>query len=128
MASNQQPDLTHDAQERIISIVRSLADDNVDRGVDLNRPMRCDSCDREKSPLGSSQYGAYALCNDCLLEFTLSLARGDIENVAEYMTRRPDDNSPVPNHLTDQLAAEHRLSHSPASKRGEKLRPSNEPC
>ena len=71
MSLSERADLSSEAEERIEEVVRSLMDDQVDRGVDLTRPMHCDSCDVEKSPLGSTQYGVYALCNDCLLEFTL---------------------------------------------------------
>jgi hypothetical protein len=125
VTESDRSDLSPAAEQRIGDVIRSLVDDHVDRGVDLGRPMRCDSCDLEKSPLGSSQYGAYALCNDCLLEFTLLLARGDIENVAEYMTKRPDDMSlptPPPHRL------ESTSTHHPLPKRSEKLMPSNEPC
>jgi len=89
--------------------------------------MRCSSCDMEKSPLGATQYGAYDLCNDCLLEFTLALARGDVENVAEYMTQRPDDPEAQPPTESSSTAAR-TLSPSPLPKRSDKLMPSNEPC
>jgi hypothetical protein len=88
--------------------------------------MHCDSCDREKTPLGSSQYGAYALCNDCLLEFTLLLARGDVENVAEYMTKRPEDVTGLPAPPPARLESAGAVQ--PLPKRSEKLLPSNEPC
>lgn len=90
--SNREPhELTELARDRIVNVVRSLADDRVERGVDLNRPMHCDSCDQDKAPAGATLYGAYRFCNDCLLDFTLSLASGTVENVAEYMTRRTDE-------------------------------------
>lgn len=130
MAVSDRADLSPEAEERITDVIRSLTEDHVDRGVELSRPMRCNSCDMEKSPLGSSQYGAYALCNDCLLEFTLALAKGDIENVAEYMTRRPDDGQEPrdpapegPRRLDTRPVVPHSLP-----KRGEKLMPRNEPC
>jgi len=122
-------ELTPEAQERITSVVKSLAEDRVDRGVDLSRPMHCDSCDVEKSPLGSSQYGAYALCNDCLLEFTLALAKGGVENVAEYMTRRPDGDPPDQLPANTDSTLDVRSSRQPSlPRRGDKLMPSNEPC
>ena len=118
-------DLSPVARERIEEVIHSLMDDQVERGVDLGRPMHCDSCDLEKSPLGSTQYGAYALCNDCLLEFALLLARGDVESVAEYMTRRPECGDGASRPAPDMLEA--RAVHS-LPKRSEKLMPSNEPC
>lgn len=117
-------ELSPQAEQRIIDVIHSLIDDQVDRGVDLNRPMRCDSCEQDKNPRGSTQYGSYTLCNDCLLEFTILLASGEIENVAQYMTRRPDDpdnSGPSPEQLDT------RSVHS-LSTRTEKLTPSTEPC
>lgn len=129
MAATERSELTPEAEQRITTVIRSLADDHIDRGIDLNRPMRCDSCSLEKSALGSSQYGAYALCNDCLLEFTLALARGDVANVAEYMTRRPDDADNGAPALSDPVPLESRRSRElPVPKPGDKLMPSNEPC
>ncbi len=127
MAVSEQAELTSEAEERIISVIRSLTEDRVDRGVDLNRPMHCSSCDLEKSPMGATQYGAYDLCNECLLEFTLALAKGEVENVAEYMTRRPEgpDGEP-PVETAANISA--RASKGSLPKRGEKLMPSNEPC
>lgn len=84
--------------------------------------MRCDSCELEKSAHGSSQYGAYSLCNDCLLEFTLLLARAEVDNVAEYMTKRPDE----PVYLESAAERAEPSAVRPAPKRTEKLMPSNE--
>jgi hypothetical protein len=120
-------DLSPEAEERIAGVIRSLVDDHVDRGVDLGRPFHCDSCDREQSPLGATQYGAYALCNDCLLEFTLSLARGEIENVAEYMTKRPDESGSGPPAEPATTSSTRSVTNH-MTARGDKLMPSNEPC
>ncbi len=96
MAKRETQELSQDAVARITRVVRSLADDRVDRGIDLNRPMHCDSCGQEKSPAGAAIYGAYRLCNDCLLDFTLALASNDVANVADFMTRKTDDGSMPP--------------------------------
>ena len=121
MAQGDRSELSPEAEQRITEVIRSLADDKVERGVDVTRPMRCDSCDVEKSPFGSSQYGAYALCNDCLLEFTILLARGEIDSVAEYMTKRPDDGPP----LLDPRPANESSGIRAVPR--QKLMPSNEP-
>jgi hypothetical protein len=126
--ATERTDLSPEAEERIAGVIRSLVDDHVDRGVDLGRPFRCDSCDREQSPLGATEYGAYALCNDCLLEFTLSLARGEIENVAEYMTKRPDEPSSPPPSEPAATTRSRSVTNPPITARGDKLMPSNEPC
>lgn len=125
MSRQEQHELTERARERIVGVVRSLADDRVERGVDLGRAMHCDSCDQDKMPAGSTLYGAYRLCNDCLLDFTLALASGAVENVAEYMTRRSDD--PVDlTPPTDLSAIRDRQSVASRPSR-DKLRPGPEP-
>lgn len=125
MRQSDRGELTVEAERRITGVIRGLAEDQVDRGVDLNRMMRCDSCDIEKPPHGSSQYGAYALCNDCLLEFTLLLAMGEVDSVAEYMTKRPEDSPAL---LESRTGGDLEKSRRPLPKRTEKLMPSNEPC
>ncbi len=123
MAKREPQELSADAVTRITRLVRSLADDRVDRGVDVNRPMQCDSCGQEKNAAGSAVYGAYKLCNDCLLDFTLALAGNGVANVADFMTRNTDDETPPP------TLSEHRerpqLSLTQLQGR-DKLMPSNE--
>lgn len=126
LANHQQIELSEAATERITRVVRSLTEDRVERGVELGRPMHCDSCDLEKSPAGSAQYGAYQFCNDCLLDFTLALASGQADNAAEYMTKQPDgDYGPPSAELTGHH--ERHTGMNPLSAR-DKLVPRNEPC
>jgi hypothetical protein len=96
LAKRDQQELSEQALERITRVVRSLADDRVERGVELSRPMHCDSCDQEKPSAGSSLYGVYKLCNDCLLDFTVALASGKVDTVADFMTRQIDDPGSMP--------------------------------
>jgi hypothetical protein len=127
LARRQQQELSDAATERITRVVRSLAEDRVERGIELSRPMVCDSCDREKPSAGSALFGVYKLCNDCLLDFTIALARGSVENVAEFMTRRLDDTEAASaSDLTGQ-AQRSVLSFGPIPGR-DKLVPRNEPC
>jgi hypothetical protein len=126
LAKRDQQELSEAAKERITQVVRSLADDRVERGVDLNRPMLCDSCGLEKQPAGSALYGAYKLCNDCLLDFTMALASGEVDNVADFMTRRTDDTGVPPSDLADQRGRSPLPFNSLHPR--EKLMPSNEPC
>lgn len=90
LAKRDQQELSANAVERITNVVHSLADDRVERGIDLAEPVRCDSCLQTKPSAGSALYGAYKLCNDCLLDFTLALASGRVSSVADYMTKRHD--------------------------------------
>lgn len=106
-------------------MVRSLAEDRVDRGVDLNRPMRCSSCDLEKPSPGSAVYGPYQLCNDCLLDFTLALASGRVNNVYEFMTRNTDGDSTPPADLSSARDRQ-AVQVNPLTGR-DKLMPSTEP-
>lgn len=127
MAKQDQQELTEEARGRITRVIRSLAEDRVERGVELNRPMRCDSCGVEKPSAGSALYGAYKLCNDCLLAFTIELASGRVENVAAFMTKRTEEpESLPPSDLADQPD---RASITLKTLHGrDKLMPSNEPC
>jgi hypothetical protein len=123
----EQQELTDQAVERITRVVRSLAEDRVERGVDLNRPMHCDSCAQEKASAGSSLFGHYKFCNDCLLEFTLALASGAVDSVDGFMTRPSDsDRSAPPSDFTPSRDAQ-AVSRSPLPAR-DKLMPHNEPC
>jgi hypothetical protein len=88
--------------------------------------MHCDSCDVEKASAGSALYGAYKLCNDCLLDFTLSIASGKVDTVAEYMTRSTDGPSELPP-PTDLSTRRDRQS-IPVRQPREKLLPGHEPC
>lgn len=123
MTKQEQQELSPDAVDRITRVVHSLVDDRVERGIDLDRPMRCDSCDLEKISAGSAVYGAYKVCNDCLLDFTLALASSQVENIAEFMTRRSE--APLP-----ELAEPRERQVLPLGQlQGrDKLMPSNEPC
>lgn len=127
MARRDQQELTDEAVTRITAVVRSLADDRVERGIDLSRPVRCDSCGLEKTSAGSALYGAYKLCNDCLLDFTIDLASGRVENVADFMTRRTDAPPSPPPPDTPAEAERRSVSLNPLTGR-DKLMPSNEPC
>jgi hypothetical protein len=126
LAKPDQQELTQEAVSRITRVVRSLAEDRVERGVELSRPMHCDSCNQERPPAGSARYRDYKLCNDCLLDFTLALASGRVENVDEFMTRPADSGGPPPSELSTQPERPAR-SLNPLPGR-DKLMPSNEPC
>ena len=128
LAKREPIELSEESRGRIVRVVRSMADDRVERGVELNRAMHCHSCDQEKPAAGSALYGAYRLCNDCFLEFTLALASGTVDNVAEFMTRTPDGSGALP--PSDLGGGRERQSIqqlNPLSGR-DKLMPSNEPC
>lgn len=122
VAKGTAQELNEQTIDRITRVVRSLADDRVERGIELSRPMHCDSCDRDTSPAGGALYGAYKLCNDCLLDFTLALASGRSGNIADFMTKR--DDTPAPTDLNTPAGS---VSVRPLQSR-DKLMPSNEPC
>ncbi|MGH2443226.1 MAG: hypothetical protein ACRDFX_08690 [Chloroflexota bacterium] len=127
MTERQHQELSAMASERITKVVRSLADDQVERGVDLSRPLHCDSCDIEKPSAGSALYGAYKFCNDCLLDFTLALAAGGVDNAADYMTRRDPEGQLPPSELTGLHERPTTGFANPLHGR-DKLMPRNEPC
>jgi hypothetical protein len=128
LAKREPIELSEESRGRIVRVVRSMAEDRVERGVELNRAMHCHSCDQEKPAAGSALYGAYRLCNDCFLEFTLALASGTVDTVAEFMTRTPDGNGSLPpGDLGGGRERQPIQQLNPLSGR-DKLMPSNEPC
>ncbi len=127
LAKRQQLELSPLATERITRVVRSMAEDQVERGVELGHPMHCDSCDLDKAPGGAALYGAYKFCNDCLLDFTLAIASGAVGNAAEYMTRQSDDEHLTPPSDLETHRERHVVSLNPLQGR-DKLMPRNEPC
>jgi hypothetical protein len=127
LARRDQQELSEESIQRINRVIRSLAEDRVERGIDLGRPMHCDSCDQDKPSAGSALYGVYKLCNDCLLDFTLALASGKVSSVADFMTRREEGGPMFPPDSGGQLERSASMSLNPLPKR-DTLRPSNEPC
>jgi hypothetical protein len=127
LPKREQQELSEQSTERITRVVRSLADDRVERGVELNRPMHCDSCDQEKASAGSSLYGVYKLCNDCLLDFTLALASGKVDSVSDFMTRQIDEPGSLPPSDVASRRDRSAASLNPLPGR-DKLLPRNEPC
>lgn len=124
MAKKLQFELPESTVERIALNIRSMVDDRVDRGVDLSRLMHCDSCGQEKSSNGSSLYGAYKLCNECLLDLTIALASGHVDTVVDFMTHRiegPD--IPSLGDERDRSSITRNALHG-----RDKLMPSNEPA
>ena len=127
MARKPQLELPETTIERITVNIRSMVDDRVERGIDLSRTMHCDSCGEDKPAAGSSLYGAYKLCNECLLDLTLALAAGRADTVVDFMTHRvegPDVSASA------RMAEERDLSSLPrnAMHGRDKFMPSNEPA
>jgi hypothetical protein len=124
LARKQQQELSESTVERITLNVRSMREDRIERGVELSRPMHCDSCGLDKPSGGSSLYGDYRLCNDCLLDLTLELASGRADTVIDFMTQHVDGPS-AEAQLVDDLD---RSTMRGTFHGRDKLRPSNEPA
>jgi hypothetical protein len=125
LAKKNQLDLNDSTIERITLNVHSMVDDRVERGIDLTRSMRCDSCGEEKPAAGSSLYGAYKLCNDCLLDLTIAIASGRVETVVDFMTNQVEGEAPPPASLAEERDRQ-TIARSALHSR-DKLLPSNEP-
>lgn len=121
MATNDQQELSQEARDRITRSVRSLAEDRVERGLDVHRQFRCDNCGEMKEGAGASVYGAYKLCNDCLLDFSLRLAENKVGTIDDYMRRESDGTPP------DFSPARDRPS-VPGTIPARGVLSSNEPC
>jgi len=125
LANREPQELTEEALQRITRVVHSMVEDRVERGVELNRVLHCDSCGQERSAAGSALYGAYKFCNDCLLEFTIALASNTVESVADYMTRTTEGPGSFP--PSDLAGHRDRLAARKPLVGRDKLMPSNEP-
>lgn len=55
-----------------------------------NEYFTCDACGETKSLAGSVQYGAYRLCNDCVLLAEVGFELGQIKDIEELINAMED--------------------------------------
>ena len=55
-----------------------------------NEYFTCDACGGTKSLAGSVQYGAYRLCNDCVLLAEVGFELGQIKDIEELINAMED--------------------------------------
>jgi len=77
--------LSDSDRKRITERVRSLVQKHIQAGVSSDSRAICHNCGHAKPLIGSVHYGRYRLCNDCALCYELAKARGDVENVEDFV-------------------------------------------
>jgi hypothetical protein len=64
---------------------RQLVTNDDHRGVPASSRAFCDACQQPRPASGSAQYGRYALCNACVLEYVLAVAGGAAVSAGQYV-------------------------------------------
>jgi hypothetical protein len=70
---------------RIRATLARLVHEDLARGIDAERKLYCDACERARPAPGFVQYRRYLLCNGCALEYELGLAVGKILSAGQYV-------------------------------------------
>jgi hypothetical protein len=71
--------------EAIRTAMQLFVDDDVARGVAVSNRIYCDACQRARPAAGFIQYGRYAVCNSCAIEYEVAHARGVISSPGQYV-------------------------------------------
>ncbi len=72
-------------------VVEQMRLDDIEENPDCeNEYFTCDACGRTKSLAGSVQYGAYRLCNDCVLLAEVGFELGQIKDIEELINAMED--------------------------------------
>lgn len=81
--------LLNEAQRRAIrEAMRTLVDEDVERGVDPAGAATCAVCRRSRILPGSVVYDGVRLCNNCATEYELGRAEGGPQSIEEFLARR----------------------------------------
>ena len=72
-------------------VVEQMRLDDIEENPDCeNEYFTCDACGGTKSLAGSVQYGAYRLCNDCVLLAEVGFELGQIKDIEELINAMED--------------------------------------
>ena len=72
-------------------VVEQMRLDDIEENPDCeNEYFTCDACGGTKSLAGSVQYGAYRLCNDCVLLAEIGFELGQIKDIEELINAMED--------------------------------------
>lgn len=82
--TRKQP-LTPRQREAIREAMRTLVDEDLDRGADLTPVATCAACARSSVLFGSVLYDGVRLCNSCATEYELRRAEGRVESIEEFI-------------------------------------------
>ena len=72
-------------------VVQQMVIDDLEENPDIaNDFFDCDCCGKRENLAGSSQYGDYRLCNDCVLLAETGFALGKIKDIQDLMDAMED--------------------------------------
>lgn len=82
--TRRQP-LTPRQREAIREAMRTLVDEDLDRGATSAAVATCAACSRSSVLVGSVVYDGVRLCNGCATEYELRRAEGSVESIEEFI-------------------------------------------
>lgn len=65
--------------------MRTLVDEDLERGVNPRSEMGCPACGERRSIAGAVAYEGVQLCNECATAYELRRAEGDVESLGEFI-------------------------------------------
>lgn len=69
----------------IRSAMRVFVDDDLARGIEPQRRLYCDGCERARPAAGFIQYERYAMCNECATEYEVARARALLASPGQFI-------------------------------------------
>ncbi|HEX5479447.1 MAG TPA: hypothetical protein VFY79_06970 [Dehalococcoidia bacterium] len=81
-------EVTKGQVEAITEAMRLIAEDDRQRGIDRAAPFTCGACGRQRSMVGSVDYGGIRLCNDCATGYELARITHSVTTCEEYAHQR----------------------------------------
>jgi hypothetical protein len=71
--------------EAIRAALSLFVEDDIARGVAAFSRLFCDACQRARPAAGFIQYGRYATCNACAIEYEVARARGLLGTPGQFV-------------------------------------------
>lgn len=62
-----------------------FVEDDIARGVAAGSRIFCDACQRARPAAGFIQYGRYAVCNACAIEYEVARSRGLLSTPGQFV-------------------------------------------
>jgi len=69
----------------IRTAMQLFVDDDLSRGLEVDRRLYCEACERKRPAAGFIQYGRYMLCNACATEYEIVRAGGLAMNIGHFV-------------------------------------------
>ena len=62
-----------------------FVEDDVAKGLSVDKRLYCDACERVRPAAGFIQYDRYSVCNACAIEYEVARARGLTATAGQYV-------------------------------------------